>query len=374
MAHKDGQEKPETSIIMPRNYGIAINSGTSTYFYDPARYVIGHAILATQPRIFRWLKKWQGFKKRETKRKLEGKLHYVPKFPVEGIEDLLECPVEEIENILIAKIQRVEGSKNLWEVGVRRAVIGAKLYGISLEGMVKSKEKGYVSTHINRPWTTDEGLIQHTDIYCSAPEGDYESQKGLRVMCSHAAALETAQFMQLKRMDDFSIEHKNRNIRNINPTLVFDFVSNPFLSNLEVDVLIAHYIKGENFYSINRRLTDISEHYSAALNRTGETGKARFVVMRQKSIESEKGESYQELENKWVNSIREKIRELGFRRMHYYTLVFKESPFEAIAERYEKNDEAIEIACSPENPPIVVKKTLQGDVNFHNSSKPYEKN
>ncbi|PIN86306.1 hypothetical protein COV19_05870 [Candidatus Woesearchaeota archaeon CG10_big_fil_rev_8_21_14_0_10_44_13] len=365
---------PETNIILPRNYGVAIRSGSNTLFCDPARYIIGHTIITTQPQLIKWLERWQAFKKDETQKMQEGTLSYSPKFPINGKEGLLQCPIEDLERILVDRIQKKEGSKNLWVEGGMSAIENPRIYGRSLEGMIKSKSKGFNSVHINNPFVTDSGLIQYEDIYSSAPDGDFESQKNLRVMGSHPAALETAQFMQLRLGRDFSIDYGKRNTRRINPTLAFDFVSNPFLSSLEVDVLIAHYVKGETLYSINRRLTEIFEHYSAALNRTGDVGLARFAVMRQKTKDFGRSSSYQMNENRWVRKIREKITEMGYTKMPYYTIVFKDSPYEMVAERYEKGSESIELACSFEHAPIVIKKTLQGDVNFHSTPEPYDHN
>ncbi|MFC1732470.1 hypothetical protein ACFL6I_19370, partial [candidate division KSB1 bacterium] len=377
MVKKDiPKKKSETNIVLPRNYGVVVQSGSNACFYDPMRYILGHVILSTQPQLFAWLEKWQKFKAYETEQKNNGTLPYTPKFPVEGIEDLLEIPVEEVEDLLLAKIQKKEGSKNLWTVGGAGSIDRAKLYGKTLEAEIKSKSWGFNKVHISRPFLNGSGVIQHSDIYCSAPEGNYESQKNLRVMCSHAAALETAQFMQLKGIRNFMIDYGSRNIKNYQPILAFDFVSNPFLTNLEVDALLAHYIKGEAFYKINRKLADIPDHFSAALNRTGQVGKAKFAVMRQKAKDFGRSRSYQEVETPWANRIREKIKNLGYKRKPFYTVVFKDSPHEMIAERYESKDgkESIELAFSFDYAPIVVKKRLYGDTNLQRLPNEYPQN
>ena len=382
MAEKD---IPDTNIVLPRNYGVVIDSGSNLFFYDPARYAIGRAILMTQAELQNALRQWQAYKQKETEALEKGTLPYIPRFSSQGLEDLMACEWQEAEEEIKAGIKRTEGSMNLWVVGGKGesgAIKDAKLYGGHgkevLEGKVKSKSKDYNNVHIANPFLTEDGFIMHRNIYSSAPDNDWESgAKHLISMGAHAAALETAQFLQLAGKRDFAIEYGERKTRRLDPTLAFNLVSQNYLSNLVMDALIARYKRGDALYQINRKLMEGEIRdaiFSPALDNTAKTGKVRYAVMRQQAKEFGRSKSYQESENDWVRKIRDKLRERGYERVPFYAIAFAGGPFEMIAERWENKNIVVEMACSFDYAPLVIKKDLQGEIRFHTSPQPFDTN
>lgn len=376
---------PDTNIVLPRNYGVVIESGSNMFFYDPARYAVAYALLMTQAELLSALSTWQDYKKKETEELHNGTLSYLPRFSAQGLEQIMNCSLEEAEEEIMAGIKKTEGSMNLWVVGGKGAsgaVKNAKLYGArgreTIEGDVKSKSEGYNNVHISNVFLTDEGYIQHRNIYSSAPDSDWESgAKHLMSMGCHAAALETAQYLQLTGRRDFGIDYGKRKLRRTDPALTFNFVSQEYLKRLVMDVLVARYMNKETLYQINRKLMEGEIRdaiFSPGLDNTARTGRARYAVMRQQTKEVGRSKSYQEAENAWTRKIGDKLKERGYSRQPFYTLAFTGSPWEMVAERWENGSRAVEIACSFDYAPLVLVKDLQGDVRFHSSLQPSQIN
>ncbi len=386
-------EIPETNIVLPRNYGIVIRqrpkirkepfyedeSGLNLLFYDAARHAIGYVSALPRSELRGMLRAWQDFKKKETQKAEEGDLQYGPRFPGQSIDDLFCCDWREAEEAILESVQKAEGTSELWTVGGKNSIKNAKLYKGGLHASAKSKAEGHYSVFISNPFLS-EGMIQHKRLGCTEPGQNYETgAKRLMSMCSHIAQLENAHFLQLTGRRNFGIEYGRRNLKNVNPALVFDFITAQELSNLIMDVIIARYVKGEGLYDINRKLLDGKIRdaiFSRGLDNTAHVGRARYGVMRQRSGKQSRGESYHTSENQWLRKVRGRLKERGYSRMPFYTVAFMGGPYETIAERWENSNRAVEIAADGSDAPLIIRKDIdpEGMVRFHNTPLSYNEN
>ncbi|MBD3313379.1 hypothetical protein GF345_02970 [Candidatus Woesearchaeota archaeon] len=385
---------PETNIILPRNYGLVVRqrplkqgehfhedlSGLNLLFYDAARSAIGYVSVLPQSELRKMLRTWQKFKKNETQQAEQGTLGYTPRFSGQSIEDLFFCDWREAEEAILEGIEKKEGTPDLWATGGKNAIKNAKLYRGGLHGRIKSKNEGYHSSFIANPFLSD-GKMLHMRLGCSEPGHNYESgAKRLMSMCSHLFGLETAQFLQLTGRRDFGIDYGKKNLKYVDPALVFDFITEEDLSNLVMDVVLARYVQGDSLYDVNRNMHDGEIRdaiFSKGLNDTARAGLVRYGVMRQKSQNNpERGESYQTAENQWLRKVTEKLKELGYAQMPFYSIAFMDGAYEVIASRWENGDKVIEIAADGIDAPLIIRKNLDsdGEIKFHSSPPAYDSN
>lgn len=285
--------RAEIQEVVPRYYGLSfLGEGNFRIFDNPSTAAMAYVLMTsphTKDGLVDMLKEWRFRKKLE----LGGKAGYGHLFKLgkRQANKLLSCSLEQLVRVVREAIKKNHGSYNLWEAAGQEAVLDLVLRGETLTADVRSQREGKYKVVLKGAVRGRNGEIRYVDSNCLCDDNYWAQSKGgqkinTRRNCLHIKCAETDSFLQDTRVQS----HSRRLMKEKDPhsgerSITFNFVDDPFLRPLIMDVFIAREVLGESAYSIDRKL--LSPQIGPAitplsLQEEVVKGKAIFDVLKQK--------------------------------------------------------------------------------------------
>ncbi|MEK6889016.1 MAG: hypothetical protein AABW80_02815 [Nanoarchaeota archaeon] len=283
----------ETEEMMPRYYGLSFQRDGVRIFDNPSVAAIAYFMVTSPDRkggLRDMLERWQKRKPAE----LEGKFGYAPLFqiPLRARKKLLESSPEGLVETLRERIKANHGSYNLFDCSGKEAVDSLVLRGELLTAEVKSQKEGSHSVNLKGAVLGSQGGNRYADSHCGCPDSRWMETKGgkniiIRRNCLHIKAAETESRLQedVRTLHPAKKPMRVKDPHDAHRSLTWNFVSDPFLQNLIIDILIAHEVLGESLYEIDRKLLTSpigSAIMPLSLQGDVTSGRAGFEILTQK--------------------------------------------------------------------------------------------
>jgi len=284
----------ETEQIVPRYYGLSFLNGNTKVFDNPSTAAFAYIALLPADRsdgLINMIEKWQKRKPLE----LEGKFGYIPIFNFPNVKlrkKLFESKSDVLVTLIREAIKKNHKSYNLFDCSGKDAVDTDNLVlrGDDLTAIVRSREGGVRQVYLKGAVLGKDGEIRYKDSGCTCADSLWMDSKGgravIRKNCMHIKAAETASYLQrdVRLLHPAQDRMKVKNPNTNNRSLTWNFIDNPFLKNLLIDVLVAYELGGESLYQIDRKLlTPPIAQAIMPLNLQQEvsSGKANFEILLQ---------------------------------------------------------------------------------------------
>jgi len=351
--------RTETREIVPRYYGLGFLGKDVRVFDSPSTSALAYIAVTspdTQDGLVQMLGEWQ-FRKRKELAQESG---YAPLFKLTSrqAKRFLDCSKHELAEKLRQAIKRNHGSYNLWDCSGTDAVSDLKLLGETLVARVRSQKEGWHNVSLKGAVRGRDGGIRYVDSNCACGDNYWIQTKGgkgilVRRNCLHIKEAELDSYMQ-----DTRVQHPSRTLmREKQPhegsrSLTFNFVDDPFLKPLVVDVLVARELFGESAYSIDRRL--LTQPIAGAimplsLQQEVAKGRAAFEIIRQKKRVREIDQDLLVAQKVIDEAFSEHLRRAGFQWQGHCLELGRE------AYRYENENFAVSLVMNSKLPFYVVR-------------------
>ncbi len=317
------QTRAETHEIVPRYYGLSFPQKDSSRVFDNPSTVAVAYIAITPPRrsdgLESMLCEWQTRKPKE----LEGALGYSPQFTLtpRQINKLLKTPHEELVELVKEKIKANHGSLNLWNASGIEAVQDLHLRGELLTAEVKSQRRGWHKINLKSALRGPNGENLYRSSFDDSEDFRWVNSKGGREIVYarnslHVKMAETDSYIQARNPPHHSRKKmREQTTQNRERSITFNFVDDPFLRHLVIDVLIAREVLHENAYSLDRKL--LSPEIAPAimplsLQQDIAAGRAQFEIIKQRRKTRKIDPEILEAQRTINKSFSQALREAGF--------------------------------------------------------------
>lgn len=343
-------DKIETPEPMPRTYGLGTRNGKGVHIVYPISSFLTAAVqLSPKETLELDISGWQ-----EHRRFLEARTrrrqHTRPDSPIFELSGraskFIDVDPSEVKEAILEGIVKEEGAMNLWENDLNDEAIKQGHYGrFFLSGQIKSKSnargrKAHRKVSINNPNLNRDGTLGINQMLCECEDSYYNDMRSklYGVACHHIAALQIA-YHQAATKRESGIIKFDKEIPT-NPALPFNINANnsEAISYLNIEFLIARYVRKMSFYKINRRLTRLgSLLFTPAINTMLEQGYMWFEVVRQGLRKTKEDPEYIAATEETIEKMQKHLRTEGY-FYRGYSLEYEGTNFEAIGQRWENRD------------------------------------
>lgn len=340
----------KTGIIIPRDYGMAIKSGSDRIFISPLKYALGGLILEDNNSLDNKLRVYAG-------RNGYGEDEFVAEF--------------------MNSLKRKRFDKKLFDLDYRSVVGNVSEYSRSFFAQVASKSDADYIHEVQLGFNeTGCGDVVYSSSRCDCRDSFWMDFKRRSSMCPHLSALEIA-----LNFDSKSRLSSKENITGLKPSQRQGFANLPFnlfergSGQMYIELLVDYFLESKSMYEVDRKALELTELYADSLEKIiSNSDSAEFTVIRQQEQRSSANESQKRIAgatralNKRIVGM---LKKRGF-RFEGYGLEFKGSNYESVSQRYKQGNVVYSISTQEDFPPIIVKKMLGEKLtNIHSKDDDY---
>lgn len=378
-------KKERSRRIIPRDYGLVQSNVSGVpVFMTPAAFAIGESIRLKKGVLDKELQAWQEYKWKQREASKAGK-SYIPVFAVEGkYEELPSLRLKTLrDERLLEGILKEEGTRNLWRVGGEKAIEQGYLGSRILTGRVKTRSDGRESERM-RTWQTvlnmnpseARDISDYSDAVCQCQDHMWGRAKGVAKICVHLASImdeladdkgliaceedpKKLAWLPFNFMTDTGLPYglSDDDIEEIQTLTYLDHEEAPARSHLRMDILISHYFMKRGYFDMNKAATKIPNIFHGRFIKGVRSGELRYGVIRQKRGSKAADEEYWNAVEEMWKRMYIKLKESRFERKDVtYSLEFRDTPYEAVCEDWERDDITLRPLFHDDVPPLVIER------------------